>query len=197
MAVTTGAVVLTGGGSRRMGFEKHAVVVDGRTVLQRTLDQLDGAEVPVCILGNEPIPGRSFLQDRNGGAGPATALAAYRPTSDFTLVVACDLPFFHADVLAGLLAVIGNHDAAVPLLNGQPQYLCALYNRAAFEKWAEAARDTPAEARNCSMREVLVAIDAIEVELDTDPLHISSFNTPEELKDLIEASRLNREYLEK
>ena len=44
-------IVLTGGRSRRMGRDKCAIVLDGRTLLQRVVDALDGAVDELLVVG--------------------------------------------------------------------------------------------------------------------------------------------------
>ena len=179
----TTAVLLTGGRSARHGAEKASVTIEGRTVLERMLAELDRAQVQVTVLGTDPVEGRAFQKDEHEHAGPAAALKRFRPTTGIVFVASCDLPLFRAELVAVLRDKIQSHDAAIPTIAGRQQYLCALYKRNAFEKWAATEGD--------SMQDLVKAINTIEVsesELEQsgiDPRWVRGFNTPEELSDLL------------
>ena len=122
-------MVLTGGRSRRMGRDKCAIVLDGRTLLQRVVDALDGAVDELLVVGS---PGRPPLEVRStrplraladpephGGplVGIATGLAA--TTAPVTLIVACDLPYLAPPLLRLLAARAGaGAQLVVPLRGG-------------------------------------------------------------------------------
>jgi len=183
MGPMTTAVLLTGGKSARHGAEKASVTIAGRTVLERMLAELDSAQVQVTVLGTDPVQGRAFQRDEREHAGPAAALKRFRPTTDQTFVASCDLPLFRAEVITVLKDNIRDHDAAIPTIAGRPQFLCALYTRSAFEKWATTEGD--------SMQDLVKAINVMEVseteleESGIDPRWVRGFNTPEELADLL------------
>jgi molybdopterin-guanine dinucleotide biosynthesis protein A len=179
----TNAVLLTGGRSARHGNDKASVAIEGRTVLERMLAELDRARVQVTVLGADPVEGRAFQRDEHEHAGPAAALKRFRPTTEIVFVASCDLPLFRAETVAVLKDKIHGNDAAIPKIAGRPQYLCALYTRSAFEKWATTEGN--------SMQDLVNAINAIEVseseleESGVDPRWVRGFNTPEELADLL------------
>jgi molybdopterin-guanine dinucleotide biosynthesis protein A len=178
--MSIGALLLNGGAGRRMGFAKHEVLIEGRTILDRTLEQLDRACQEVTVLGQEPVSGRRFQGDETAGAGPGAALLGFLPETDLVFVVSCDIPFFYSGVIEELRREIGNHEAAIPLLAGRPQYLCALYTRTAFAKWRTAFEGDL--AKGVSMRALIATIDAKEVQLACDAIHITGVNTPLELE---------------
>jgi molybdopterin-guanine dinucleotide biosynthesis protein A len=179
----TTAVLLTGGRSARHGTNKASVAIEGRTVLERLLAEIDRAQVQVTVLGTDPVEGRAFQRDEREHAGPAAALKRFRPSTDQTFVASCDLPLFRAEIVTVLKDKIHGNDAAIPTIAGRPQFLCALYTRSAFEKWATTEGD--------SMQDLVKAINVMEVtesELEDsgiDPRWVRGFNTPEELADLL------------
>lgn len=163
-----------------MGFDKGSLVVEGKTLIQRALDQFEAAGIPVTVLGQEAVAGRTFKIDSHPGSGPAAALAEFLPLSDLVFVLSCDVPFFVASVVAELRTTIGEHDAAIPLLENRAQYLCALYSIRAFEKW----RNAPTSLRGRSMRELIDMIDVVETDV-IDARSITGVNCPEELERLL------------
>jgi molybdopterin-guanine dinucleotide biosynthesis protein A len=103
-----GAIILTGGGSRRMGADKAVLAWDGRTAIDRvaTLATAAGA-VRVLTAGRDH--GLEHVDDPAPGAGPvggvlagARALAGHGLTR--ALVLAVDAPTLTAEDLAPLLA---------------------------------------------------------------------------------------------
>jgi molybdopterin-guanine dinucleotide biosynthesis protein A len=116
-------VVLAGGISRRLGHDKRRLRLWGAqqaTLLEHTL----GIVAQVCpdtiVVLNDPedwadLPAR-LVADRypDGGAlgGIYSGLLAAR--HDYALVVACDMPFLQADLLAAMLARARDYDVLVP-----------------------------------------------------------------------------------
>jgi molybdenum cofactor guanylyltransferase len=129
-------LLLTGGSSRRMGRDKAALPIGGRSLAARVAASLSQVVEPVLEVG----PGRSGLalapEDRPG-AGPLAALVAgWRALtaeghSGPVVVVACDLP----RVSEPLLRLIASHPGSgsvVPVVNGRPQPLCARFSASAL-----------------------------------------------------------------
>ncbi|GAB3600138.1 hypothetical protein GCM10027446_33140 [Angustibacter peucedani] len=110
------AVVLAGGGSRRLGRDKLAVDLGGTTVIDHLLDGLAGAlpGVPLLLVGpvRAVVHEVRWCREEPVGAGPAAGLAAAAralgrpPTSGRVVVVAGDLPFA-GDAVPALLAAVG------------------------------------------------------------------------------------------
>jgi molybdopterin-guanine dinucleotide biosynthesis protein A/alkylated DNA repair dioxygenase AlkB len=127
-------VLLTGGGSRRMGFDKALLEVDGRRNAARVGAALSEVAAPVVEIG-PGVSGLSALADERPGEGPLVATAAAgqalraRGHRGPVVVVACDLPFISAADLALLVGWPGSA-SVVPVVDGHPQPLCA--------RWAEA-----------------------------------------------------------
>jgi molybdopterin-guanine dinucleotide biosynthesis protein A len=130
-------IVLAGGESRRMGFDKRTLAVDGTRLLQQVVDRLRPLVREVLIgVGPEgladPPAGTRLVLDRAPGQGPLLALAGClaASTSDRNLVAACDLPDLPAPLLERLLADAALADAAVPRgPDGRLEPLLAVYRR--------------------------------------------------------------------
>jgi len=177
-------LLLTGGQSRRMGTDKASLVVDGEAVAVRTAKKLAEAVSLVTVLGNEPIAGFGFQPDASEFEGPLYALAGYEPQSEAVFVVGCDMPRFDpkiVEVLSSSLRASPDSDAAVPVLEGRRQPLCALYRSPAWQSLHRVV----AEGRR-SLMAWLDALNVLEIaeaefgEAELDPRDFRSANTPEE-----------------
>jgi molybdenum cofactor guanylyltransferase len=119
----TSAVILAGGGSRRLGQDKRRLRLwgdAGPTLLERTLALAAALCDDVLVVLNDPhawpeLPAR-VVADRYPGAGAlggiATGLAAAR--APHALVLACDLPLLNPQLLAAMLARPRDYDALLP-----------------------------------------------------------------------------------
>lgn len=131
LAVVAG-ILLTGGASQRMGFDKATLMVEGVPNASRLAKLLVRLASPVVEVG----PGRSglpFVLERPRGAGPLVAVSAAgawlagNGHNGPALVVACDLPFLDAGVLDAL-ALWPGQGSAVPVVRGRAQPLCARWS---------------------------------------------------------------------
>lgn len=103
------AIVLAGGTARRLGgVPKHTVEVQGRTLLERTLDAVAGAS-RIVVVGDDalkPLVGDGIVVREDPPlSGPAAGIGAGLAcvTAERVVVLACDHPFV-ADAIAPLLA---------------------------------------------------------------------------------------------
>jgi molybdopterin-guanine dinucleotide biosynthesis protein A len=102
-------VVLCGGASRRMGFDKAGVVLGGETLLARAVGVLDALAPRVLLAcGREPRYaelGRELVLDRRPDGGPLAGLEAALELlaasgGGWLGVLACDMPRAEPELLA-------------------------------------------------------------------------------------------------
>jgi molybdopterin-guanine dinucleotide biosynthesis protein A len=131
------AAILAGGRASRFGGrDKGALVIGGRSIRERQIGELSRISDDILIVGG--VSGASHggmareVADRVADAGPLGGLdAALAAARDERLVLlACDMPFVTADLLAHLLALAGDADAVVPRTERGYHPLCAAYTRA-------------------------------------------------------------------
>lgn len=128
--------ILVGGASRRMGTDKAGLLLAGTSFIERIAAALAPIASPITLVGREPesaastLPGIPDVYEKWGALGGVhAALSACR--SEWTAVVACDLPFVTASLFVYLARLRDQFDAVAPLQNdGRPQPLCALYRTA-------------------------------------------------------------------
>jgi molybdopterin-guanine dinucleotide biosynthesis protein A len=135
--------VLAGGASRRMGTPKHELILDGETLLARTLRRARLVARRVVVLGPpdriRPIDAATstdfqVLPDDPPGRGPLGAIqSGLRHTrTELNLFLSCDLPFMEARFLH-YLAKCARQSGADATLARTPnegyQPLAAIYRR--------------------------------------------------------------------
>ena len=113
------AIVLAGGTAQRLGgVPKHSIVVEGRTLLERTLAAVSDAARIVVVGGDElrAHAGDALLVREDPPlAGPAAGIGAALPqvTAGRVIVLACDHPYV-ADAVRPLLDA-GGLDGAIAI----------------------------------------------------------------------------------
>lgn len=138
------AVVLAGGGARRLGgVDKPGVAVGGRTLLDRVLGACEGAARTV-VVGPRRATARRVLwaRERPAGGGPVPALAAGLDAlaggegAPVVVVLAADLPFLTSGTVGALTAALpeGYDGALLVDRAGRDQPLAAAYRAEALRR---------------------------------------------------------------
>ncbi|MFF7967315.1 NTP transferase domain-containing protein [Streptomyces sp. NPDC007903] len=133
------AVVLAGGGARRLGgADKPGVQVGGRALLDRVLAACADAATTVVVADPRATarPVR-WAREEPAGGGPVAALDAglRLTTAEHAVVLSADLPFLGADTVHRLLAALRDSDADGAMLtddDGRDQPLVAAYRTASL-----------------------------------------------------------------
>jgi molybdopterin-guanine dinucleotide biosynthesis protein A len=138
------AAILAGGRATRFGgVDKSALVVEGRTILDRQLSELSQIAGEIFVVGRETSQRENVtaIGDLVPGRGPLGGLhsALNAAHGDPVIVVACDMPYVSAPFLAylaGLASGLGPPDeciAVVPKTERGYHPLCAAYTRAVMK----------------------------------------------------------------
>ncbi|MEU6140322.1 NTP transferase domain-containing protein [Streptomyces sp. NPDC047081] len=135
------AVVLAGGGARRLGgADKPGVRVGGRALLDRVLAACADARTTVVVADARPTA-RPVLWAREEppGGGPVAALGAglRHTTAEQVVVLSADLPFLEAATVRRLLTALRTSSADGALLtdaDDRDQPLVAAYRTAALHR---------------------------------------------------------------
>src|SRR5229473_3469514 len=159
------AILAGGQATRFSGRDKSALVVDGRSILDRQLGELSSLTDDVMIVGGGEARSRAdapearrrvrAIADGVPGCGPLgglhAALTAARDAAVF--VVACDMPYVTAALAEYLLSLAGDVDVVVPRTERGYHPLCAVYTRSCLEPVAARLAE-----RRLALRELLAAV---------------------------------------
>lgn len=146
-------LVLAGGRSRRMGVDKVLLQVQGRRLIDISLDVLhDVCDRVLVAAGDRAVPGRDVetVNDAEGQGPLAGIVAGLRASATPLLaVLAADMPLASAAVLERLATVWDGEPAVVPRAGGVMQPLHAVYAAGAAQSFGEllaAGEQSPARA---------------------------------------------------
>ena len=191
------AAILIGGQATRFGGQdKGALIVEGRPIVDRQIRELSQVTDDILIVGQRasPMPSAGtpaiiirHVADGARRQGPLAGLdaALFHGRDDVVLVVACDMPFITADLLAHLLSRVGGADAVVPKTDRGYHPLCAVYTRA-----CQPAIRRRLAAGQLAVRRLLddvrvQVVEASEIEAFGDPRRLlANVNTPAEYEAL-------------
>jgi molybdopterin-guanine dinucleotide biosynthesis protein A len=126
--------VLAGGKSTRMGQDKAALTLNGRTLLEHALAALHGVCRDVSILGRHDLYGSlaPVYEDIFPGCGPLGGIHAALSNSQtqFNLIIAVDTPFLVPEFLSYLAerAITSAAVVTTPEIDGYTQPLCTVYS---------------------------------------------------------------------
>jgi molybdopterin-guanine dinucleotide biosynthesis protein A len=130
----TGAAILAGGHSRRLGGrDKSQLRVGGRTILERQIDALGGIVDRIWLAGYRGVAPIGLpltpIADRVPGCGPLSGLDAALAAADggSILLLACDLPNVTGRLLHYLISRLPGADVVVPRSERGYHPLCAAY----------------------------------------------------------------------
>ncbi len=133
-------VINAGGESRRMGQPKALLPVRGKALLAHMVAQLTPVikTPPLIVINDAALLAQSHIEteflavpDHYPGMGSLGGIASgLAHCSQWAIMLACDLPFVNAELLAWM-ADLGSDDwdAIVPQVDGYAQPLHALYHR--------------------------------------------------------------------
>jgi molybdopterin-guanine dinucleotide biosynthesis protein A len=165
-----------------MGRDKARLPFRGGTLSSAVANAVREAAGSAILVGNPELGG---IPDLYPGEGPLGGIltALHHTSSEWNLVVACDLPEITPGLLTRLLesAETAGCDALLPRTpGGRVQPLCAVYRQSAREAL---------EARfQAGIRKVTVGLEAVAVDYleVSEILQFQNVNTPEDWTDYAE-----------
>jgi len=131
--------LIAGGKSSRMGTDKSFVELAGTPLIEHLMVRVDGLANTILIT-NRPddyvhlgLPMFSDVIPEKGSLGGIYS-AIHHSQSEWTLALACDMPFVSAELLRYMVGLRDESlDVIVPRVDKYPQGLHALYRRTCLE----------------------------------------------------------------
>jgi len=130
---TVTGIILAGGKSRRMGADKGLVLLGGKPMVQYAIESLGLFCDRILISSNNPeynCFGFEVIADSVTDAGPMAGISSClkQSTTEWNLVLSCDMPLLQTVVLKTLLVNVAGNTFVVPVdAEGRSEPLCAFY----------------------------------------------------------------------
>ena len=198
-------IILAGGRSRRMGTDKALLPFPDpyapnkrRSFLEQLVNVMGYVCTDVFIVARDQEQASLYADadaelvlDSIPGGGPLVGLASglQAISTDFALLVAVDMPFVTAQLLAFMILRYQEGVMLVPLVNGHPQITLAIYPRSILPIIEDRIEQGSRDLRSLLDVAPVSYIDGEELRL-VDP-QLRSFtrvNTPEELRQAEQSS---------
>ena len=184
-------VILTGGGSRRMGRDKAMLSVGDKTMLQYLIDKysttLGEVAVSVNKMSRFPFEGATEIVDRYPDMGPLNGLvsAFAEHKDDVIFVTGTDLPFGEPKLALRLAELMGDADACI-MRRGKKGFepLFAIYRRVCGEKADECLAQGKKSIRDLLEKVNVRYVESEEIaEFDLEKI-LMNVNTEEEYENM-------------
>ncbi|MDO7173305.1 molybdenum cofactor guanylyltransferase [Mariniflexile sp. AS56] len=180
-------IILSGGKSSRMGTDKGFLMYEGKQFVQHSIDALKPLVSNAIIVSNNEAYDQFGLERigdfiENGGPLAGIYSGLKHSSSEYNLVLSCDIPLISTKILMKLLdAVDGNSEVIQIESQGKNMPLIALYRKSCeqvFLKLLNAGERRLQRAVNqCQVKSVVLT--------EADNSFTQNINTPAQLKEII------------
>lgn len=107
------AVILAGGNSSRMGFDKQFLPIGNQTIVGLQIEKLREVFREIIVVTNQPEKYKGYdcktVEDQWKGFGPLGGIHGGLVSSGslYNYVIACDMPYIHLDYIRYMKEIIG------------------------------------------------------------------------------------------
>lgn len=186
-------IILAGGKSSRMGFDKGLLEVHGKKCIEYLLDALSAVSDHIIISANSdsynylnfPVY-EDTIKDCGPLGGIYTALNVSQ--TERNIIVACDMPFISVDLLKFFIDQSEGYQIAVPITDGKRHPLCGYY-----AKHIVPQLKTLLQNKVFKMQEILKSFNTKEIVLDASlsfysPKLLANINSQQELSQVLKTN---------
>lgn len=143
------AVVLAGGGSTRMGYNKALMKLGNMTMIERVIKPLENIFENIIVVTNDEkeytmLNNVKFTRDYINIEEKNSLIGLYSGLKDSNtlhiFVIGCDMPFLNTDLVLHMINSLKDEDVIIPFVNGYYEPLYAIYSKRCipeFEKLLE------------------------------------------------------------
>lgn len=177
-------IILAGGKSSRMGFDKGMAAFNGRAMVTWIIDTLQAVCTHSIIISNADAYhqlGLPVYADIYTDSGPLGGIytGLKHSTTEYNLIMACDMPYVKPELLVQLLAFAEDYSIVVPSVNGQLEPLCGFYHKSILPEMEELLQQNTRK-----MQHVIRQFSHKEIQIEgssPDSQMFANINTPEQL----------------
>ena len=195
------AFILSGGKSSRLGTDKAFLMLDGKPLIQRSLELLDAIFSEVVISSNNPEQYISYkknvIEDLIPDHGPLSGIhsALKFSSTEKNFILSCDLPLVSVELINYLCELQVERRILLPRANERIQQLCGIYSKSCLPEVENLLMESsrPNSKLKGSVYELTELVDTEIVDVDSFNFYHSNLflniNTPEDynyLKEIFE-----------
>lgn len=135
MSHTFSGAILAGGMSRRMGYNKAFIEIDGASIIERAALAMSAVFASPVIIANDtnlyshlglPVfP--DVIKDAGSLGGIYTAL--FHSRKDYSFITACDMPWLDAGCIRRVLESVTDEDCVIPFISGRLHPMHAAWSK--------------------------------------------------------------------
>ena len=192
-----GGIILCGGRSSRMGSDKANLQIGAQTFLARIAGVVGQCVDHIVLVAAQdqslpdlPAQNLTVVRDLTPFEGPLSAfiagMEALPHNIDRAFVTSCDLPLMDVALIRALIAQSEEGHSSkwqivVPIFQGHPQVLCAVYDRRLAEVARKLLRNGSRRMRDLLDQDSVCRLDEQQlIQLGSSENALCSVNTPEE-----------------
>ncbi len=183
-------IVLAGGENKRMGVDKAFLEVAGSPIIEHVLRALGSIVHRIIIVTNSPERYLAYearvVADRLDQRGPLTGIYSGLSISEseYNIVVACDMPFLNAGLLAYLMELAPGYDAVVPIFEERAEPLHAVYSKSLLPMIEKRIREDDRRLQGIFERANVRYVAENEISrFDPERRSFINLNTPQQYKE--------------
>jgi molybdenum cofactor guanylyltransferase len=174
-------ILMCGGKSSRMGKDKYALRYNDLPLYKPSLDTLQRFCDTIIISSNivfSEFENFLVVEDIIKDIGPMGGIYSClkKSSTKYNMILACDMPLVNGGIMLKLLGFSNDYDAIVPLVDGRPEPLYAIYNVSIIPTLEAFIR-----AERYSLKQMLSGLEVCYVNVDTYVSELKNVNTPAEL----------------
>lgn len=134
------AIILAGGESKRMGYNKEYIKINDNFLVHNQIKFLSKIFDEVIVVTNNPdhykdlevIVTKDILHGKTPLIGLHSGLV--KSSYEYSFIIACDMPNINKDFIDYLLSKVNNQEAYLAKNNGYLEPFCAIYNKQIIPK---------------------------------------------------------------
>jgi molybdopterin-guanine dinucleotide biosynthesis protein A len=178
-------IVLAGGKSLRLGYDKFLETVGNKSLLQRVISCVSPLSSDIIIvtarelttLHSRDYPKLRVVTDIYPGKGPLVGIYTGLATSTlfYNLVVASDMPFLNQALLRYMIQLSTNFDIVAPRVGNLVEPLHAVYSKSCLAPIERMIKEDKLKIYPLFNSVSVRYVEAEEIER-FDPKHLSFFN---------------------
>ncbi|MBI5049106.1 MAG: molybdenum cofactor guanylyltransferase [Deltaproteobacteria bacterium] len=136
-------IILAGGKSSRMGFNKAFIDIGGQHIIKRTINLFKELFDEIILVVNNPADYEQLdiptVTDIFKGAGSLGGIytGLFHASSEHSFIAACDMPFLNKEVISRMIQVADGSSITVPFIMGRYHPLHAVYSHTCLKPIAE------------------------------------------------------------